>query len=100
MADKNDKYTMFRNYMANELGINKADIIEWIKEIIQKEVQNVVNDAYGRCNLQEEIRKAIFHDKMWTGTQLNDKITQDIAREFLDSVDIKISKKMLGITKN
>lgn len=95
MADKNDKYTMFRNYMANELGINKADIIGWIKEIIQKEVKNVVNDAYGRCNLKEEIRKAIFRNEMWNGTRLNDKITQDIAREFLNNIDIKKSKKCL-----
>lgn len=95
MADKNDKYTMFRNYMANELGIDKSDIVGWIKEIIQKEVQNVVNNAYGMCNLKEEIRKAIFHDTMWVGRQLNDKITQDIAREFLNNIDIKISKKCL-----
>jgi hypothetical protein len=31
MAGKNDKWSMFKNYMHNELGITKEDIREWIQ---------------------------------------------------------------------
>ena len=30
MSGKNDKWSMFKNYMHNELGITKDDIREWM----------------------------------------------------------------------
>ena len=33
---------MFRNYMANELGITKEDIREWIMDAVHQEVEQVV----------------------------------------------------------
>ena len=56
MSTKNDKWVMFRNYMHNELCITKDDIREWIKESIHDEVKNVVNQAYGRCNIENIIK--------------------------------------------
>lgn len=32
MSEKNDKWTMFKNYIHNELGITKDDIRAWLKE--------------------------------------------------------------------
>lgn len=37
MAEKNDKWTMFKNYMHNELGITKDDIRAWLKEAVQSQ---------------------------------------------------------------
>ena len=59
MAGKNDKWVMFRNYMANELGITKDDVREWIKDAIHDEVKDVVAHAYGRCDIEEMIRRTI-----------------------------------------
>ena len=52
---------MFRNYMANELGITKDDVREWIKDAIHDEVKDVVAHAYGRCDIEEMIRRTITH---------------------------------------
>lgn len=61
MAGKNDKWVMFRNYMANELGITKEDVKEWIKDAIHDEVKNVVANAYGRCDIEEMVQRTITH---------------------------------------
>jgi hypothetical protein len=32
-----DKYTLFKNFMHNELGISREDIREWVKESVKEE---------------------------------------------------------------
>lgn len=42
MATKNDKWSLFKNYLHNELGITKDDIREWLEEAVQEEARNEV----------------------------------------------------------
>lgn len=35
-----DKYKLFRNFMANELGITKEEIERWTKEAVANEIKN------------------------------------------------------------
>lgn len=62
----NDKYKMFKNFMHNELGISKEDIREWVRESIKEEVKNIVTQAYGKCNIENEVRKAIKDNDLWS----------------------------------
>lgn len=46
MAEKNEKWIMFRNFMYNDLGITKADIREWIDDAITEQVKLVLDDTF------------------------------------------------------
>lgn len=39
MASKNDKWSLFKNYLHNELGITKEDIREWLEEAVNGTTQ-------------------------------------------------------------
>lgn len=90
MAGKNDKWLMFRNYMANELGITKEDIREWIQDITHEEVKNVVANAYGRVDIESEIRHAIQENDYWgNGKTFGDGVKREVANILADRIDVK-----------
>lgn len=66
MAEKNDKWVMFRNYMHNELGITKEDIREWIEDSVKQEVRAVIENRFKHWDLREitenEIRNILVKD--------------------------------------
>lgn len=47
----NNRYQLFRNYMVNELGISRDDIMQWTREAIQEQVQKLV----GQMNVEQII---------------------------------------------
>lgn len=91
MARKDDKWVMFRNYMANELGITKEDIREWIMDAVHQEVEQVVNNAYGRCNLEDFIKKEIYDWSGW-GRQFKDTIRQEVGKQLAEKLTIEFKK--------
>lgn len=66
MAEKNDKWVMFRNYMHNELHITKEDIREWIEDSVKQEVRAVIENRFNHWDLREitenEIRNLLVKD--------------------------------------
>lgn len=63
---KNEKWEMFKNYMHNELGITKDDIRAWIKEAAYEQAQRLVDQEFGRFNIESkitEIAKREFNDR-------------------------------------
>lgn len=46
MAGKNDKWSMFKNYLHNELGITKEDIRDWIDEAVRDEARKLVQQSF------------------------------------------------------
>lgn len=91
MARKDDKWVMFRNYMANELGITKEDIREWIMDAVHQEVEQVVNNAYRRCNLEDLIKREIYDWSGW-GRQFKDTIRQEVGKQLAEKLTIEIKK--------
>lgn len=77
MAEKNDKWVMFRNYMHNELHITKEDIREWIEDSVKQEVRAVVENRFKHWDLREitenEIRNLLVKDY-----DLKDRIYEQI----------------------
>lgn len=90
MSTKNDKWVMFRNYMTNELGITKDDIRQWIREVIQEEVKNVVKQAYGECNIEKLIKREIYSYDCWD-KQFKSKVYDAIAKELVKSINISVN---------
>lgn len=91
MARKDDKWVMFRNYMANELGITKEDIREWIMDAVHQEVKQIVNNAYGRCSLEDFIKKEIYDWSGW-GRQFKDTIRQEVGKQLAERLTIEFKK--------
>lgn len=46
MSEKNDKWTMFKNYIHNELGITKDDIRAWLKEAVQSQAELMLKKTF------------------------------------------------------
>ena len=88
----NDKYKMFKNFMHNELGISKEDIREWVRESIKEEVKNIVERAYGNCNIEGEIRKAIRDNDFWTP---DGKLKSEVYKAICVEVGEHICKRIL-----
>lgn len=53
MANKNDKWVMFRNFLFNELKITKEDIREWIYEIIEQQIKEVLDNTYRYVSIRD-----------------------------------------------
>ena len=93
MAAKNDKWVMFRNYMANELGITKDDVREWIKDAIRDEVKSVVAHSYGRCDIEEMIRRTITnYDFYGRDKGFNEDVKKITAAILASNLEIRIKE--------
>lgn len=95
MASKNDKYSMFRNFMINELEITKEDIRQWIKDSIEEEAKKIVENSFGKCNPEEIIKKCIFESDWYLGhTQkdFNNKIISKTAEILAKNINLSINK--------
>lgn len=79
-----DKYTMFRNYMVNELGITKKEIEEWTKQAVADQVKK----SMGQMNL-EAIAKREIHETARAGGGY-DGLSSLVAREIAKKIAIAV----------
>lgn len=81
------KYTMFRNFMVNELAVTREDIEEWTKQAIAAEVNKVM----GQINLSEIARTEIHRiaESMGGYKGLTELVSREITNRFKISVEIK-----------
>ena len=75
MAEKNEKWIMFRNFMYNDLGITKADIREWIDDAITEQVKLVLDDTFKKTDIdylvKEEIKKQLYNSSDMRNSIMN-----------------------------
>lgn len=79
------KYRLFRNYMANELGVGRAEIEEWTRQAIQEIVQRTINQALQRVNVEAMIERAgmkIIQDTSYSsGGSLKDIVAKKLVEQ-------------------
>ena len=92
MAGKNDKWVLFKNYMHNELGITKEDIREWINDAIREEVKNVVDNAYGKCSIEDMIRKEIKDSSWCSKSTFSKEVIAECAKQLAQKIELKINE--------
>lgn len=90
MATKNDKWSLFKNYLHNELGITKEDIREWIEEAVREEARKLIADSFKSYNIRDRIDDAIKDYNGWNGRPLRAEIAQEVAKRIVEKVEIKI----------
>lgn len=76
MNGTGDKYKMFRNYMANELGISKADIKEWTMEAVHEIAERQV----GQLNIREMVYQHIRDNHFNTRGQLVSEVAKELTK--------------------
>lgn len=90
MSSKNDKWVMFRNYMANELGITKEDVREWINDAVKEEAKKIVNESFSRENPEQFIRRAIYDHDYFRGKAFNSTVIRETAEILAEKLEINI----------
>lgn len=55
MTTRNDRWSMFKNYMHNELQISKDDIKEWLKEAVKEEAREILKQGKTFDNIVKDI---------------------------------------------
>ena len=92
MAEKNDKWLMFRNYMINDLGITKEDIREWIEDAVRIEAKKMVEDAFARENPEQMIRRIVYDSGYFNTKCFNNTVIETAAKCLMERFDI-VTKK-------
>lgn len=90
MASKNDKWSLFKNYLHNELGITKEDIREWLEEAVREEARKLIADSFKSYDIRDRIDDAIKEFHGWGGKTLKTEIARELANKILEKIEIKI----------
>ena len=90
MACRNDKWSLFKNYLHNELGITKEDIREWIEEAVREEARKLIADSFKSYDIRDRIDAAIKDFNGWGEKPLKTEIAREVANRIIEKVEIKI----------
>lgn len=63
MADKQDKWLMFKNYLHNELNITKEDIREWLEDACRQEAKKIIDNSFKQFDLRR-IAKELIREEL------------------------------------
>lgn len=92
MAGKNDKWSMFKNYLHNELGITKEDIRDWIDEAVRDEARKLVQQSFKQYSLRARIDDAVKDINRWGETNLKSAISKEVANRIFEKLEIKVKQ--------
>lgn len=87
-----NRYKMFRNFMANELQLTKSDIEEWTKEAVEETVKNILSQ-YNVESMIEYIIKRIIIERLPRNTNIDVLLRTELGRYITDNFDITITPK-------
>jgi hypothetical protein len=86
MADDQDKYKMFRNFMVNELKVDRSDIERWTKEAIAVQVTKFV----GQVNMEAIIRQVT--SQSLNKYEIQNQVATLIAKELSTKIKVTIKE--------
>ena len=80
MASKNDKWSLFKNYLHNE----------WLEEAVREEARKLIADSFKSYDIRDRIDAAIKEFHGWGEKPLKTEIARELANRILEKVEIKI----------
>lgn len=89
---ENNKYKMFKNFLHNEMGISREDIIEWINDAVKDEVQRLVNNEYGKFNVRDYIKQTLIGHTLYGTANLKNDIKHELSSLIMNNLEIKLKK--------
>ena len=86
----NNKWTMFKNYMHNELGITKDDIQMWVVESITQQAKKALFEYNYANRIDQLITKRIddvIRDRsLYTNKSFNDEIISKVVKDLSSQI--------------
>lgn len=80
MAEKNDKWLMFKNYMHNELGITKDDIRTWLREAVQQQAALMLKNTFEEFDMDKFVKNHILTQmRYWTTESVRNQVAHLLA---------------------
>ena len=79
-----DKYKMFRNFMVNDLGITRDDIMLWTKEAVAETVTKLA----GQISIPAMVKQSV-DSKAW---EFNSNVKKIVAEELAARIVISIKE--------
>lgn len=93
--EKQDKYTLFKNFMHNELGISKEDIHSWIREAVHEEALKMANNAFGTFDVKDIFVKCVESILVEQDTIYGERrLLSDLKKSVVDKIAKKITLKL------
>ena len=87
-----NKWLMFKNYMHNELGITKEDIRQWIEDSVKDQAEKMVSNEFSNFSVERTVKKMIMDDRYFGSENLKKEVTQEVARQIVDKMELSIKK--------
>jgi len=86
----NDKWSMFKNYMHNELQISKDDIRVWMKEAIQVEAEKIIQQSFGKYNITDILKDIVKKELNSNYGRMNSDIERAVVHELVKQLKISV----------
>lgn len=89
----NNKWTMFKNYMHNELGITKDDIQMWVVEAITQQAKKALSEYNYANRIDEMITKRIddvIKGNSWNNKSFNDEIISKVVKDLSSQIRLTL----------
>lgn len=93
---KSKEYKTIKNYIHNELGLTKEDVIKEIRPMIERTVKHYMHNSYGRDNDMEEwVRRKVSDEIERLGSDFVRRMYREAIREAIDvNFEIVIKPKI------
>ncbi len=89
MANKENKWVMFKNYMHNELGITKEVIRQWIEDAVQKEAKRLVKHEFNNFDVEKIVEKVAYDENYFGSRILKREIGELLTKGLLERIKIE-----------
>ena len=84
------KYRLFRNYMANELGVGRAEIEEWTRQAVQEAVERSITKVLQRHNIEALIERAAMKMISDTSYSTGGPLKDIVAKKLVEQITLTI----------
>ncbi|WP_411735078.1 hypothetical protein [Paenibacillus sp. M2] len=88
------EYNAVKNYMHNELGITKDDILQIIKETVQTEISKVNKIAYIERTIEDVVKQELygsFRSDYWSRDAFKQRVSKVLTDNLADIVASQLS---------
>jgi len=90
-----DKWTLFKNYMHNELGIGKDDIRSWIQEAIDKQAKQMVDKTFVDFSVEDIVtrivKKEVNNPAFW-GNGFSMDVKEMVSKELSKKIMLNVKE--------
>jgi len=84
----NEKWTLFKNFLHNELGITKDDIREWLQEAVKEEAKKMVDQTYGKFSPEAVVKRVLLDYDLFRGDHFKKEVIEKVGELIAKQIQI------------